>query len=932
MNSDSERLRKAIDICSELALARTIRDICNDTVQLIGDQLMFERIGIALSECPDDVHRPFYGIDVLGKDITHLEAVSAVYADPNIKLTLTRGRPFIIPQIYIPEKENHGEKTRADRLLTPIRGRNNKYYGYLIADRLEEDGRWEDDTIELFRLLATFLASRIATKKLEFKQSKERLMLRTLIDALPNFIYAKDLDSKFLLVNQKMADEMKAESLKAMIGTCDHDYFPKTLADKYRNDEKNVIEQGQALVNLEEQSIDRNGNTKWILSTKIPVRNELGQIFCMVGSGIDITERKLFEQQIKESETRFRTLFRSIGDAIIAHDKTGKILDCNDTACTLFGLPRKTFLKQTISSINFPEYQEKIDQGLHDKQKIRATFFQSDEHPISMDIRVSSFQHEDQNAFLALMRDVTELEQAKLDAEAAARTKSAFLANMSHEIRTPLNAVIGMTSLLEDTKMSDEQYDFAKTIRTSGESLLDIINEILDISKIEAGEMHLECAPFNLQSCVESALDIVSVKAAEKSLELTYGIFGDLPHAFFGDEARLRQVLLNLLSNSIKFTEAGEVVVRINGTPFGNDRYRINFAVADTGIGMTEEQTKIIFNPFQQADYSTTRKYGGTGLGLSICSHLIEMMGGDISVTSQPGKGSEFSFYITMKPSEAAGCEPEMHPEVLRGKSALIVDDNLTNLQILEYQLRKWGVNTHPYERPKEALEALSTLGPIDIAILDMVMPEMDGLMLSEALRQSTEMKDRPIMILSSISQPPRIPKKLIDAWLPKPTKQRLLCTAICNLISGKTKTKPVRQHQTEEMDHNLGKEHPLRILVAEDNRVNQIVIMKLLRRLGYEADLVENGLEVLDAVRDKVFDLILMDIQMPEMDGIEATIQLQKIYGPTERPTVIALTAHALHDDKVKSLKIGMSDYVTKPVRIEELIKAIRNVERRPV
>jgi PAS domain S-box-containing protein len=894
---DASCLSVAIDICNELSACKSIRNLCENAVGLITQRLKCSNAAILLEQAAPDAKESYWGIDERGAPILHESDVKRY--EPN-----------------------------GPHLLSPVTTQDGTLFGKLITGAVEVPEYQAEQLPDIFRMIASFLAVQIARLCSDHKKDQELLQYRTLMEVLPNSIYIKDLESRFILASKRVGDIVN-EVPEKMIGKTDFDYYPESLAQQFYADERKIIESGEPMIGYEESGVSPEGNPTCVMTSKFPIKNEQGQVFCLMGIGVDITQLKKYQQEIAQSEERFSSLFNSISDAIIAHDERGQILDCNSAACDLFGMSADELLTQDIASIKLEEYQKCLSQGLDVEQKMHDYFTPVCGQELSLDIRSTKFSYKGETAYLALMRDVTELEMAKVEAETAAQTKSTFLANMSHEIRTPLNAVIGMTSLLEDTDMDDEQAEFVKTIQTSGESLLDIINDILDISKIEAGQLLLEEAPFCLQSCIETSLDIVSSKAAEKKLELTYGIFGDLPSSFVGDETHLRQILLNLLSNSIKFTEEGEVVVRVNGTPSGEDTYQINFSVADTGIGMSKEQADIIFNPFQQADVSTTRKYGGTGLGLSICNKLVKMMGGNLCVKSEEGKGSEFSFNIHLKPiiEEKQQKNPNIDPEILKGKRALIVDDNKTNLRILEYQLNKWGIKSFSFSSGSEALGSLCELENIDIVILDMAMPEMDGLELASRLRKAPETKGKPIIILSSINKPASAPPQAVDAWLSKPTKFQLLENTLSSLVSGHVGKTVVHQKATK-IDHKMALNHPLNILVAEDNRVNQMVIINLLQRLGYQSDLVENGLEAVHAVRNNEYDLILMDIQMPEMDGLEATkiIQSERVGKPC--PAIIALTAHAMNEDRERSLTSGMTDYITKPIQVKSLIESLEAVK----
>ncbi len=879
-----------------MALSDSTQKLCEEVIRLVKERLSCENAAIFLDRKALDANVPYWGIDEAGKTIE---------------------REIIVEKI----------EPKGPQLLTPITLHDGTHYGELLTGAAGLPEHQAEQLPEIFRMIASAIATRIAFLHSDYKKNQELLQYRTLMEVLPNSIYIKDLDSRFILASKRVGDIVH-ESPENMIGKTDFDYYPEDLAKQFYADERKIIDSGEPMIGYEESGFSLEGNPTCVMTSKFPIKNEQGQVFCLMGIGVDITQLKQYQQEIADSEARFSSLFNSIRDAIIAHDEQGQILDCNQAACSLFGTPANELLKQNIASIHLGEYHEVLGQELEDVQKLHTHYTTGSGEEISLNIRRTRFSYNGKTAYLALMRDVTELQQARVDAESAAQTKSAFLANMSHEIRTPLNAVIGMTTLMEDTNLDEEQTEFVKTIQTSGESLLSIINDILDISKIEAGQMLLEEVPFCLQTCIESALDIVSSKAAEKKLELTYGIFGDLPSSFIGDETHLRQVLLNLLSNSIKFTEEGEVVVRVNGMPFGEDSYKINFSVTDTGIGMSKEQSEVIFNPFQQADASTTRKYGGTGLGLSICNKLVQLMGGDMRVRSEEGKGSKFSFNICLRPNkEEQQKKRNIDPELLTGKRALIVDDNNTNLRILEYQLKKWGIQSFGFSSGAEALENLGEIKDFDIAILDMAMPKMDGLELASALRKSPESKDKPIIILSSINQPADSSIKSIDAWLTKPTKLNTLESTLCGLFGDHVENKVVHQKATA-IDRSMALKYPLRILVAEDNRVNQIVIINLLQRLGYQADLVENGLEAVQATRTTTYDLILMDIQMPEMDGIEATEVINKEHAEKACPAIFALTAHAMNEDRERSLGRGMSNYITKPIQLKSLIEAIKDVK----
>ena len=652
----------------------------------------------------------------------------------------------------------------------------------------------------------------------------------------------------------------------------------------------------------------------------------------------ELAERQQIEKTLQESEQLYRLLSENLNDLICLHEPNGKMTYVSSSSCEILGYtpdellgktPLRLFHPADRDIFRSPEYMVTVEHKADFSFEVRMQH--KDGRYLWVEVRIRPFSTPPHTLWQSITRDITErkareaaLKKAKEEAEVATQVKSQFLANMSHEIRTPMNAIVGLTELLLDTPLTAEQKDFLQTVRMSSDGLLSIINNILDFSKIEAGRLELEDVPFNLHECVEEALDLSVAAAGEKRLELACFIGDQVPEIVMGDATRLRQVLVNLLSNAVKFTARGEVTLSVTLLETMAGLSTLCFAVVDTGIGIPQERMDRLFQSFSQVDSSTTRQFGGTGLGLAISKRLVEAMNGRMQVESIPGQGSTFSFTIVV-PAQEIMDETAVAPSPLQGKRILVVDDNDVNRLILKHYLFHWQAESYLVASGEEAIILLAYGHQFDLGILDMQMPHMDGVMLAQAVRDMAGERPFPLVLLTSLGQPVGpAHQALFDMQINKPIKQRALQYALEQVLSQSRQEREVMKTAVlpyAELEQPIPH---LRILLAEDNTTNQKVALRMLERLGYIACVANTGYEVIATLEQQPIDIILMDVQMPEMDGISATQHIRQNAALPHQPYIIALTANALKGDRERFLAAGMNDYLSKPVRLEELSAAI--------
>ena len=788
---------------------------------------------------------------------------------------------------------------------------------------------YDESTVRLLSTFASSMGVALENARLFLAQKKSEEEYRRLVEELPLAIYRDrpDTTSTSLYASPK-TEEIFGYPAERWL---EDGFFASVIhpddRDRVAGDVQDSLETSNSKSSYTYRVIAADGRVVWVRDDSWVARDEDGNPLYINGFMLDITSQVEAAAEIRRRKQYLEALIEISPVAIVTMDRDEIVSDWNPAATRLFGYRASEAIGRSINDLLFLPDEREVGRATSQtadetgRAQLLGQRRRQDGGLVDVEIvLVPLVVDGEHTGYYAIYHDITELQAARREADAANLAKSAFLASMSHEIRTPMNAIIGMSGLLVDTRLDDEQRDFAETIRTSGEALLTIINDILDFSKIEAGRLELDVHRFDLAAAIEGAVDVVGPIAAGKGLELTFSVDPGLPRWFVGDAGRLRQIVLNLLSNAVKFTESGEVAVNVRGERVpvrGEPAWNLSLSIVDSGIGIPSDQMDRLFRSFSQADASISRRYGGTGLGLAISRRLAELMSGGLVAESGgvPGEGSTFILTLRLPESTEAGDEADASappsPVTLAGRRALVVDDNATNLRILVTHLERLGLDVTATTSPTEARDLAAASG-FDVLLTDLRMPGLDGLELVAAVRAARPVDPPRMIIVSSLGHREH-EAEAVGAWLAKPVKPAALRETLERLFGGRDDSSagPARF----VADPDLGIRHPLRVLLAEDNAVNQKLALRLLKGMGYEADLAADGFEVLEALERQPYDLVLMDVQMPDMDGLEATRRIRRQMADRSI-RIVAMTANAMEGDRETCLAAGMDDYMSKPIR----------------
>ena len=756
-----------------------------------------------------------------------------------------------------------------------------------------------------------------------------------LADALPVHLFWKDRQGRFIYANHRFCDSL-GKKVDEIRGRRDHDFYPDRLADKYHEDDLRVMETGVEYFDVEEH-LAPGGQRVYVEVRKTPLRNGRGEVIGVQGVFRDVTEHRRTQTALYDAEARYYSLVESLPLATWSKDREGKFTFCNAQFCRVVGRPLHELVKKTDYDV-FPA--ELADKYMRDDATVRDSgqvlecveVFIDDkqqEHFVQVFKAPLFNARREVVGTQGVFWDVTEQEQAKRElrkakeaAEEASRAKGQFVANMSHEIRTPLHGVMGMTELLRDTKLTSQQLEYVGLIGSSADALLTVINDILDFSRIEAGKLVLDVRPFHFRESLHEMLRMLALRAEDKGLELACRIAPDVPEALTGDPDRLRQIVFNLVGNAIKFTEAGEVAVAARLNSRNESHAEIEITVHDTGVGIPKEKQESIFHVFEQADGSVTRRFGGTGLGLAITSRLVEMMDGEIRVESEPDKGSTFRFTVRFG---AAADEPAaaLSANELSGAPVLVVDDNETSLASLSESFAAWGAEPTQARTAGEALqiarEKAAAGEPFRFAVLDWQLPDGDGRSLAAQFKEDPALGGMATILVGSPIQAQEA-TKAGELCLAKPVNPSALFDLLPSALAGK---RPVRRRHTPRSSPGVAA-RPLDVLLAEDALVNQKLATRILSKRGHRVTVAADGGAAIEAWRKSSFDVILMDVQMPDVDGLTAAKTIRAEEQGDRHTPIIAMTAHAMPQDRRRCLDAGMDDYLSKPVRPDALIECV--------